>query len=141
MQPQTIEPVSVGTLVDRVRSLRSEGYRPVQISATRFPDQVELTYSFDRGGALLSLRLVLPGAETKVPSVSSVFACVVLYENELHDLFNIAVEGMALDFHGQLYKTSVQFPFGSVKAPAAAAAPVSVPKPGPPPATPAGSAH
>jgi ech hydrogenase subunit D len=61
-----------------------------------------------------------------VPSISSIYGCAYLYENEMHDLFGIKVEGMALDFHGTLYKTKVKFAFGQVKAPAAK--PPSAPK-------------
>jgi ech hydrogenase subunit D len=42
---------------------------------------------------------------------------VLLYENEIHDLFDIQVDGMAVDFHGNLYKTAIKHPFASIKAP------------------------
>jgi ech hydrogenase subunit D len=80
---------------------------------------VEVTYSFDLKNALTNLRLNLPAAQPRLPSISSIFGCVILYENELHDLFNIQVEGIAVDFKGNFYKTAVKFPFGTVKAPAA----------------------
>jgi ech hydrogenase subunit D len=133
-EEQSMEEVPVNGLLDKVRSLRELGYRPVQISATRFPDRVELTYSFDRDGRLLSLRVQLAAENACVPSISSVFGCVILYENELHDLFNIQVQNMAVDFHGKLYQTAVKFPFGTVRAPAK---PTAAPKP---PETPAASA-
>jgi hypothetical protein len=31
-------------------------------------------------------------------------------------LFNVRVEGMTVDFKGNLYKTSVKFPFNSIKS-------------------------
>ncbi len=91
----------------------------MQISATRLPEHVELTYSFDRDRQLANLRLQVPAAEARVPSISSIYWCAFLYENEMHDLFNLQVDGMAVDFHGHLYETAVKFPFGSTKAPAA----------------------
>ena len=114
---QTFETVPVETLLERVRTFREQGWRLVQISATRLPDQLELTYSFDLGNRLANLRLALPGDAPKVPSVSSVYWCAFLYENELHDLFNLQVSGLALDYHGHFYKTAVKFPFGSTKIP------------------------
>ena len=105
----------------------------VQIGATRLPEQVELTYSFDRESQLVNLRFQIPAAGTPLPSITSIYWCAFLYENELHDLFNVQVDGMAVDFHGHLYETSVKFPFGSTKAPvvkpapAAATAPPSAP--------------
>jgi ech hydrogenase subunit D len=128
---QIFEPITVPTLLDRVQAKRAEGWRLVQIGATRLPEQFELTYSFDREGCLANLRLHLPVAEPRVPSISSVFWCAILYENEIHDLFNVHVEGIAVDFHGNLYQTAVPFPFATAKAPPAkpAAAPAVAPAP------------
>jgi len=124
---QTFETVPCGALLEKVSALRKAGYRLVQISATRLPELVELTYSFDREHQLANLRLQVPAAESRIPSISSIFWCAFLYENELHDLFNLQVDGMAVDFHGHLYETAVKFPFGSTKVPGA--------KPAPSPAT------
>ena len=118
-QEQTIELITVEALLDKVKALHKQGYRLVQISATRLPENLELTYSFDLDSRLVSLRLQLAEAQPRIPSISSIYWCAFLYENEMHDLFNLAVDGMAVDFHGTLYKTAVKFPFGSTKAPAA----------------------
>jgi len=117
-EPLIIEAIEVGALVDRVKQFRQDGYRLVQISATRLPEQVQVTYSFEREDRLANLRLHLPAAEAKLPSISGVFWCAFLYENELHDLFNIAVAGIAVDFHGKFYHTAVKFPFGTSTSPA-----------------------
>lgn len=116
---QTFEIIPVETLLERVRAFREQGWRLVQIGATRLPDQLELTYSFDRQNQLANLRLALPGDEPKVPSISQIFWCAFLYENELHDLFNLQVSGMAVDFQGNFYKTAVKFPFGATRPPVA----------------------
>ena len=114
---QTFERIPIETLLDRTRSMREQGCRLVQICATRLPDQIELTYSFDLQCQLISLRVTIPGADPRVPSISSVFWCAFLYENEIHDLFNIQVDGMSVDFHGRFYKTAVKFPFATVRSP------------------------
>lgn len=131
---QTFETIPVSALLDKASAMRKEGYRLVQIGATRLPDHVELTYSFDRSLQLANLRLQVPATEARVPSISSIYWSAFLYENELHDLFNLEVDGMAVDFHGHLYETAVKFPFGSVKPPTAkpAAAPASAKLPASP---------
>lgn len=134
-----IESVTVESLVERVRALREQHYRIVQIGATRLPEDIELTYSFDRDGQLLNLRLHVPAAAARIPSVSAIYGCAVLYENELHDLFNLEVQGMALDFKGKFYTTAIKFPFATFKAPPAKAAPASKPAPAATPATPPAS--
>ena len=125
MIPEQIELITVDQLLDKVRALHRQGQRLVQISATRLPEQMELTYSFDLNNRLINLRLLLPGEATHLPSISPIFGCAILYENEIHDLFNVQVDGMTVDFKGNFYKTKVKFPFGSIKAPCAkpAAAP------------------
>jgi ech hydrogenase subunit D len=139
-EPSQFEPITVETLLDRVKFQRQQGCRLVQISATRLPEQIELTYSFDLDRHLTNLRLCVPALDARVPSISSIYWCAFLYENEIHDLFNLQVDGMAVDFHGTLYKTAIPYPFGSTKAPtpkpaAATPAPQVAATPVPPAAT------
>ena len=132
---QTLKVITLESLLESVTSLHKQGYRLVQIGATRLPDVVELTYSFDLESRLFSLRVNLPAAAPRVPSITSVYFAAVLYENEIHDLFDVQVDGMALDFHGNFYKTAVKHAFATpppapaakpaVPAAAAAAKPTS----------------
>jgi ech hydrogenase subunit D len=122
MSQEQIEIIKVDTLRDRAAAKRQEGQRLVQVSATRLPEHVELTYSFDRNRQLTNLRLLLPGKDTCLPSISAIYGCAILYENEIHDLFDVQVDGLTVDFKGNFYKTKVKFPFGSLKTPCAVAA-------------------
>ena len=123
------ETIPMQSLLEKVGEMRKQGYRLVQIGATRLPEHVELTYSFDRENRLTNLRLQVPAAEARVPSISSIYWCAFLYENELHDLFNVQVDNLAVDFHGHLYETAVKFPFGRTKMPAAKPAPMAASTP------------
>ena len=119
MSQEQIEVITMESLLEKAGTKRKQGCRLVQISATQLPDQVELTYSFDLDSRLSNLRLSLP-AESRLPSITSIYGCAVLYENEIHDLFGVEVDGMSIDFKGNFSKTAIKFPFGSVKAPCAA---------------------
>ena len=119
---EEIEIITVEALRDKVRAKREQGQRLVQISATRLPEQVELTYSFDLDSHLTNLRLTLPGTDSVLPSISAIYGCAILYENEIHDLFDVKIEGLSVDFHGNFYKTAVKFPFGNATIPCASAA-------------------
>jgi ech hydrogenase subunit D len=143
---QSTESITLDTLLEKTKSMRDGGFRLVQVSAARLPTAVELIYSFDLTGVLKHLRLLLPLDQLVVPSICSIYAGVFLYENEIHDLFGVKVEGMAVDFHGGLYQTAVKFPLGSVSVPCAkpavpvtpTAKPAATPKapaPAPAPAT------
>lgn len=122
MSQESIEIITIETLPDKVKAMREQGRRLVQISATQLPGAIELTYSFDLDRQLANLRLSLSGEEPRLPSISSIYLCAVLYENEIHDLFGVQVDGLAIDFKGNFYKTAVKFPFASAKIPCASAA-------------------
>ena len=122
-QPITI--ISPETLLERVKEMRDQGWRLVHIGTTPLKEILEITYSFDKEGKFENLRLQIPGEGACLPSVSGIFWCAFIYENEMHDLFNIQVDGIAIDFKGKFYKTAVKFPF-ACKTPDTAPAPAVV---------------
>jgi ech hydrogenase subunit D len=127
MSQEQIEIITMETLLAKVKAKREQGCRLVQISATQLPDAIELTYSFDLDSRLSNLRLSLPGEKPRLPSISSIYLCAILYENEIHDLFGVQVEGIAIDFKGNFYRTAIKFPFATANAACASsvAAPVT----------------
>jgi ech hydrogenase subunit D len=110
---QTYLSLPPDALLARVRELREQGWRLVQIGATPMGEVIELNYSFDRAGKFLNLRLSLPSLSARIPSISAIYWCAFIYENEMHDLFRVQVEGIAVDYKGKFYKTTVPFPFSS----------------------------
>lgn len=125
-QAPDIEQITVETLRDQARAMKEQNFRLVQVSATQLPDHVELVYSFDRESRLTNFRLALPNGQS-LPSISAIYGCVVLYENEIHDLFGVKVDDLAVDFGGNFYKTAVKYPFGSTRMPCAKPAPDAAP--------------
>lgn len=109
--PQNHVALPVDALLAKVRELRALSWRLVQIGATPAGETLELNYSFDRSGELLNLRVTVPATGARVPSISGVYWCAFIYENELHDLFRVQIDGIAVDYHGKFYRTTVPFPF------------------------------
>lgn len=127
--------VSAEALVTRVLGLRHDGWRLVQIGVTKIGDTIELNYSFDRALQFQNLRLTAPAADLRVPSISGVYWCAFLYENEIHDLYGIGFDGLAVDYKGSFYRTAQKFPFATSPAPVVAPAkPAPAAPPAPPPA-------
>jgi ech hydrogenase subunit D len=117
-EPHEIVTVEKCDLVGIVAERYAEGYRLVQIGCTTLPDAYELTYSFDREYRFRSLRItVAPGEE--VPSISVIYPNAFLYENEIHDLFGVAITHISVDYKGTLYRTALGTPFSidNVKLP------------------------
>jgi ech hydrogenase subunit D len=110
IEDQKMTTVPAAELPARVKEFYDSGYRLVQISCTRTKG-LEVNYSFDRDYGFVNLRVVLPAEGAELPSISGIFWSAFLYENEMHDLFGIKVEGMAVDFQGKFFRTSVRSPF------------------------------
>lgn len=121
IEPQPNLQISPETLVEETRKLRAQGYRLVQLNVTRIGEVLELNYSFALGLKFLNLRFQQPKGAARVPSVSSIYWCAFAYENEIHDLYGVEVEGNVLDFKGTFYKTAIPQPFvnDALSAPAA----------------------
>ena len=117
-EPQEIVPVEKCDLVGIVAELFAEGYRLVQIGCTTLPGAYELTYSFDREYRFRNLRITVTPDE-EVPSISVIYPNAFLYENEIHDLFGVAITHIAVDYRGTLYRTALSTPFSidNVKLP------------------------
>jgi len=112
-EEQPIVAVTPNTLVGEVKTLCDQGWRLVQIGVTSLGELFEVNYSFDRDQHFLNLRLQIPAAGASLPSISGLYWCAFLYENEIHDLFDVTFDGLALDFKGTLYKTAQPFPFAN----------------------------
>ena len=100
-------------LVAKAAELARLGYRIVQVLAVSKPESCELTYSFDKEGELLNLRLEVPADDLVIPSITGVFGAAFTYENELQDLLGLKVSGLGLDFKGEFYKKMVKAPFSN----------------------------
>ena len=112
-EEQRLEEIPLGSLLERVQEMHSAGYRLVHVCCTRLASDHEVSYCFDREHRFESLRVRLPLENAELPSISSFYWSAFLYENEIHDLFGIAVKGMAVDFHGSFYKTRVPIPYAN----------------------------
>jgi ech hydrogenase subunit D len=130
MSSHQFEEITVESLLPKAQEMKSNGFRMAQIGATTTPEGLEIVYTFTRGVHMQNLRLRLPLAGAKMPSISAIYWCAFIYENEIHDLFNVQVTDMAIDFKGNFYNTAVKYAFNTPKAPCAAPAtpPPSQPK-------------
>ena len=113
IESQTIILITPAELVAGTQQLRERYRRLVHIGATNLTDALQVDYAFDHEGQYTCLRLLLPLRDARVPSISAIYPCAFLYENELHDLFHLTVEGISVDYHGTLYTTSAKHPFAA----------------------------
>ena len=84
---------------------------------------------------MTNLRVEVPAQGARIPSISPLYGCAFIYENEIHDLFDVTVDNLEVDFQGNFYQTAVKYPFGSTKAPQSQPAKITQAQPvGQPPA-------
>ncbi len=115
IEEQKIIPIETSALVGKVQEYKNNGFRLVQIGVTKIAETLEINYSFDKELHFENLRITQPAANPKLPSISGVYWGAFLYENEMHDLFGINVEGINIDFKGGLYRTAVKHAFNLEK--------------------------
>ena len=109
-ETQTIRVVLATDLMYEVKRFSDRGARMVQLGCTQDGETFELNYSFEVDGTFENLRVCTNGNEA-IPSVSNLYLCAFIYENEIHDLYGISFEGIAVDYKGTLIKTAKLHPF------------------------------
>ncbi len=94
---------------------RADGFRLVQMTGTARDDHFEIMISYDKEYRCENFRVRIPRDRPELPSLSGVFPAAFTYENELKDLFGLAVPGLAVDYGGGFLRTKTKIPFsGSV---------------------------
>ena len=117
---QDFEPLALSELHGFAESRRAEGWRYVQTLAVLTEEGVDLVYSFMKDGHLAN-SVVSIGRDAVVPSISDLFLAAFVFENEIHDLFGVTVEGIAIDFEGSFYQRANEAPM-TILSPEQAAA-------------------
>jgi len=98
------------------------GYRLVGISVLMADEQhVELLYHYDKANDMVHLRAKIR-KDLPFPSISGIYFCALLVENEVQDLFDVRFDGLALDFKRTLLLTDetkkvVNAPFFHIPTP------------------------
>lgn len=106
----TFSDLALDEIVSLAKRKREEGARFVEIHATTLEHGFLLNYAYTDDEQVCDNYRVKIDETTAVPSVSSVFLAAFFFENEIHDLFGIDIEGIAIDFHGNFYQVSLEAP-------------------------------
>lgn len=88
----------------------AEGWRYVQILAVNKDSGVDLIYSFMLDGVLDNVVVADVARDARIESISDIFFEAFVCENEIHDLFGVAFQNIAIDFLGNFYRVSEQYP-------------------------------
>ncbi len=89
-------------IISESKKIKDEGYRLVTMSSADLGESIDVLYHFDNELAMTNLRVNVP-KDRKTPSITSVYPCAVLVENEIKEHFGVDFDGLSLDFSGMLY--------------------------------------
>lgn len=128
MQKAIYTTVGIDELLAHVQALKGAGARFVQMHAERCVDDgsYRLVYTFinvraaqeqiAQDGNYAIENLVVEGIDQyqEIPSISSYYPAVFPFENEVHDLFGLAITDMQIDFKGFFYQVSTAEPMSVI---------------------------
>ena len=104
--------IPADSLSETVAACKQRQWRYVQTLAVNGEEGIDLIYSFmDMATGLLENYKVEKLAKgTHMPSITGDFLEAFVWENEIHDLFGINFDGIAIDFHGAFYALATPSP-------------------------------
>jgi hypothetical protein len=93
--------VSKAELVSEAQGMRAQKARFATATCLDLGDRFEVIYHFEleHSAEFVKHIKVSIGKEETLPSISSIYFCAALIENEIQDHFNIKIDGLALDFN------------------------------------------
>ncbi len=89
-------------LLGEVQKLKYDGYRFVTSTCVDNGDgTIDVIYHFDKNYEMKNLKLKVPKDE-EIDSISKIYFCSILVENEMSELFGLKISGMAIDYGGKM---------------------------------------
>lgn len=102
----TFTRIDLAQAMDIARAKHDAGWRFVEVHANRpYKDQgIEVVWTYvDEDAQVFEAYEAFVEPGTRIPSVSALFPCAFMYENEMHDLYGLPVDGITLDYRGNWY--------------------------------------
>lgn len=99
---ENLHEISVDQLLDRTNQMLHEGYRFITSTCVDNNDGFfSVTYHFDKDLNQMNFRIAVK-KEDEIPSISKIYFCALLVENEMKELFGLNVTNIVVDFEGHL---------------------------------------
>jgi len=88
-------------IAQNVKNSFNNGLRFITITCVETPNGFEIIYHFAKEYEMKHFKISI-GKDEEIESISSIYFCAMLVENELKDLFGIKVNNLAIDYDGKL---------------------------------------
>ena len=97
--------ISKGQLMNMAQKMIYNGYRFVTATCVDSGTGiVDVTYHFDKDLEMKHYRVRVEKGED-IPSISGIYFCAVLVENEMKELFGLNITNMVIDYGGHMLLT------------------------------------
>lgn len=107
---QTFEELPLAGVHDLAAARHAEGWRYVQILAVNTEEGIDLVYSYMKDGHLANFNVSGVKQTDVVSSITDLYLEAFVCENEIHDLFDVAISDIAIDFGGMFYQLAEKAP-------------------------------
>lgn len=89
-------------LLNKVQKMFYTGYRFITATCVDNGDgMVDVTYHFDKDYEMKNYRIKVQKGE-EVPSISRIYFCSILVENEMKELFGLDITDIVIDYGGHM---------------------------------------
>lgn len=94
--------ISKDMLLDETGKLKYNGYRFVTATCVDIGDgTVDVIYHFDKDLELKNFRINVKRGE-EIQSITKIYFCALLVENEIKELFGLNITDIAIDYGGRM---------------------------------------
>ena len=105
-----IEEITLQEFFPAVVDMKTKDWRLVQLCAVSVEGGYEMSYSFCKDYEMITLRLVIK-EEERISSITQIYPCAFLQENEAAELFGVQIENISPDYQDRLYRIDKTTPF------------------------------
>jgi len=100
-------------IMSKAEEMSDKGYRIIQMCATSKNGITDVLYSYGKDLDMEMYKVDVPEG-VSLPSITSYFWSAFIFENEIHDLFDVKFTGSVLDYKGNFFKLSTKTPWKTV---------------------------
>ncbi len=99
---ENLTDIAVGQLLVEAHNMLFDDYRFITATCVDNGDQtLDVIYHFDKNLEMKNFKIRVQKGE-EVPSISKIYFCALLVENEMKELFGINITNIAIDYGGHM---------------------------------------
>lgn len=99
-----IKEITKETLLEEVSAVAAQNARFVVMTCVDLGDKFEIAYYFSMipSSELKIFRLTI-GENEELPSITGIYICALLNENEFQEFYGVKISGLAINYDGHLF--------------------------------------